>query len=37
EKYFEYLELNFNIKKKKYLEDIINKEINSRNDDLGIF
>ena len=37
EKYFEYLEVNFNIKKKEYLEEIIKKEINSRNDELGIF
>lgn len=36
-KYFEYLELNFNIDKKEYLEGIIKEEINSRNDDLGLF
>ena len=36
-KYFDYLELNFNIKKMEYIENIIKKEINSRNDELGIF
>ena len=37
EKFFRYLELNFGLKRKDYLEDIIKKEINSRNDDLNIF
>ncbi|KKM23037.1 hypothetical protein LCGC14_1619290 [marine sediment metagenome] len=36
-KYFEYLELNFNIEKKKYLEETIKDEINSKNFDLKIF
>ncbi len=36
-KYFDYLELNFNIKKKEYLEKVIENEINSRNFDLRVF
>ena len=36
-KYFDYLKSNFNIDKNEYLENIIKKEINSRNDDLGLF
>lgn len=37
EVYFKYLKSNFFISKKKYIESVIKKEINSRNDDLGIF
>jgi len=37
DKYFEYFELYFKIKKKFYLENIIKREIESRNDELGIF
>lgn len=36
-KFLEYLELNFGINKKKYLEDIVKLEINSRNRDLKLF
>jgi len=36
-KYFEYLKLNFNIEKKKYIKEIIKDEINSKNYDLKIF
>ena len=35
--YLNYLELNFNIEKKEYLEGIIKDEINSRNFDLRLF
>jgi len=36
-KYFEYLELNYGIKIKEYIEQIIKDEINSRNSELGMF
>ena len=37
EEYFKYFETNFFIKRKEYAENVVKKEVNSRNDDLGIF
>lgn len=35
--FFEYLNLNFGIDQDEYLKSVIEKEIHSRNSDLGIF
>jgi len=35
--YFEYLSSYFNLDPKEYIEDVIKKEIKSRNGDLGLF
>ena len=37
EEYFRYLSSNFFISKKKYVENVVKKEVNSRNDDLNLF
>ena len=37
EVYFRYLSSNFFISKKKYVENIVKKEVNSRRDDLNLF
>jgi len=37
EPYFIYLSSNFFISKKKYIENLVKKEVNSRNDDLNLF
>lgn len=37
EEYFKYLRSNFFVSKKKYIENVVKKEVNSRNDDLNLF